>query len=214
MRVVRLARAADANRGAEHGVHGARASCWRSRSSSDFGLRDWLDEGRWDRLALHLFPLRRAYAALGVAAERPAGLVQPSAVSRRARCCSWSCWSCWRSTAARLHYLGLSLRALAVRRASAIPQLLDTVAAMTLNGALFYVAGSALDAARLRAVRRSRRGSSSRIAPFALLHPLGYLVRTRRVLAADRLALCGRLRSASCCSASAASAAASTTPAC
>lgn len=57
------------------------------------------------------------------------------------------------------------------------PRLLDTIAAMTVNGALFYVAASLLTrygtdqsaaAARLRFT----------IAPFALLHPLGYLVRT------------------------------------
>jgi hypothetical protein len=57
------------------------------------------------------------------------------------------------------------------------PKLLDTVAAMTINGAPFYAAGAAL----------VRRGSDQAqaaapflfaIAPFALLHPLGYLVRT------------------------------------
>jgi hypothetical protein len=57
------------------------------------------------------------------------------------------------------------------------PRLLDTVAAMTLSGALFYAAGSAL----------MRRGSEQAraaadllfvITPFALLHPIGFLVRT------------------------------------
>ena len=75
-----------------------------------------------------------------------------------------------------MHYLGLSLRAFQSASVSD-PALLDTVTAMTINGAVFYVAASALE----------RRGSEQAriaapllfsIAPFALLHPLGYLVRS------------------------------------
>ena len=38
--------------------------------AADFGLRSWIDTGRWDLLALHLSPLVAIYTALGVAAER------------------------------------------------------------------------------------------------------------------------------------------------
>ena len=57
------------------------------------------------------------------------------------------------------------------------PRLLDTVAAMTVNGALFYAAASLL-------IRHGTALSGAAaqflfvVAPFALLHPLGYLVRT------------------------------------
>jgi len=75
-----------------------------------------------------------------------------------------------------MHYLGLSLRGFQSTGVSD-PLLLDTVTALTVNGAVFYLAASALE----------RRGSEQAriaapllfaIAPFALLHPLGYLVRT------------------------------------
>jgi serine/threonine protein kinase len=143
---------------------------------SDFGLRSWLVNGRWDLAALHLFPLVAGYAALGALAER----------SDR----SWFSRPLYLGSAAllvvllellaldgrALHYLGLSLRTFQAPTVSD-PLLLDTLAAMTLNGVVFYLAGATLD----------RRGSEHvrvaapllfTIAPFAMLHPLGYLVRT------------------------------------
>src|SRR5207244_346491 len=38
--------------------------------AGDFGLRSWIEDHRWDLLALHLAPLVAAYAALGAAADR------------------------------------------------------------------------------------------------------------------------------------------------
>ena len=145
--------------------------------ASDFGLREAFDEGRWDRLALRLFPLVLCYALLGAVMERSA---RP-----------WFSRPLYLGSAALLvavmellaldgrafqHLGGLSLAPLQPPDVSA-PRLLDTVAAMTLNGALFYAAASGL----------TRRGSEQvmpaarflfAIAPFALLHPLGFLVRT------------------------------------
>ena len=37
---------------------------------SDLGLRSWLEDGRWDLLALHALPLVAVYAGLGALAER------------------------------------------------------------------------------------------------------------------------------------------------
>ena len=145
--------------------------------ASDFGLRAAIEDERWDRLALRLLPLVAAYAALGAAAEstgrpwfsRP--LYLGSAVS----------------FVLVLELLALDGRALQhLGGFSLAPwqspgvsnvNLLDTVAVMTMNGAAFYAVGAAL----------LRRGSDQAqvtapfffaIAPFALLHPLGYLVRT------------------------------------
>lgn len=144
---------------------------------SDFGLRAAFEEGRWDAIALWLFPLVGAYGAVGFAMERTA---RP-----------WFSRPLYLGSAAllvvvlellaldgrALHYLGgLSLAPFQSAGVSD-PRLLDTVAAMTINGALFYAAASAL----------TRRGSEQArgaahllfaIAPFALLHPLGFLVRT------------------------------------
>jgi serine/threonine protein kinase len=143
---------------------------------SDFGLRDWLEEGHWDRLALHLFPLVAAYAAIGVAAER----------TRRV----WLSRPAYTASAVMLvavlellalngrmfSHLGLSLTALQPAGVSD-RTLLDTVAAMTLNGALFYVVAAAVDRRRGDPARVAARFLFT-IAPFAMLQPLGWLVKT------------------------------------
>jgi serine/threonine protein kinase len=142
--------------------------------ASDFGLRTWIEDGRWDRVALALFPLVPAYAGLGTLAERTgrAWLSRPSylggalllvvvlellALDGRA-----------------FHYLGLTLAPL--RPGASDPALLDTIAAMTTNGIAFYALAALIH-------RRSDHLQPTAhllftIAPFAMLHPLGYLVRT------------------------------------
>ena len=143
---------------------------------SDFGLRQWWDAGLWDKLALHLLPLVAIYGALGLAGERtnrpwfsrPAYLggalllviaLELLALNGRA-----------------LHYLGLSLHGYQPSTVSD-PLLLDTLAAMTVNGVIFYVAAAALNRRDSDHVRVAAQLLFT-IAPFALLHPLGYLVRT------------------------------------
>jgi serine/threonine protein kinase len=144
---------------------------------SDFGLRAAIEDGRWDRVALRLFPLVAAYAALGAAAERTG---QP-----------WFSRPLYLGSAA-LFVVVLELFALDGRMLQRLGgfslapwqspkvsdlNLLDTVAAMTINGALFYAAASVV-------LRRGTAQSQPAaqllfvIAPFALIHPLGYLVRT------------------------------------
>jgi hypothetical protein len=144
---------------------------------SDFGLRAALLHQRWDRIALRFFPLVAAYAVLGTVAEqtgrpwfsRPlylggavllAFLLELFALDGRA-----------------LQHLGGFSLAPWQSAGVSNPNLLNTVAVMTINGVLFYAAGAAL----------IRNGSDQAqvaapfffaIAPFALLHPLGYLVRT------------------------------------
>ena len=143
---------------------------------ADVGLREWLEDGRWDLLAIHMFPLVAAYSALGAASER----------TRR----SWFARPQYLAAATMLvlvlellalngrtfQYLGLSLEGWQVRAVSN-RKLLDTLAAMTLNGICFYLVADLLN----------RRGSELTVAaaqflftlaPFAMLQPLGYLVRT------------------------------------
>jgi serine/threonine protein kinase len=141
---------------------------------SDFGLRSWIENEQWDRLSLALFPLVVGYAAIGVAAERTGRpwLSRPSylggalllvfvlellALNGRA-----------------FHYLGVTLAPL--QPGASDPLLLDTIAALTINGGIFYVLAVALH-------RRSDQVQTSAhvlftLAPFAVLHPLGYLIRT------------------------------------
>jgi hypothetical protein len=143
---------------------------------SDFGLRQWLEDLRWDRLALHVFPLVAAYAAAAVASERTSRpwLSRPLYVA--AALLFVVLLELLALDGREFGYLGIALSRLQATPA-ANPTLLDTLAAMTLNGALFY----------LLAVSLSNRGSDHMrlaarmlftIAPFALLQPVGYLVRT------------------------------------
>ena len=45
------------------------ASVFAVAVAADFGLRTWMEDGRWDLLALHLAPLIVAYAGMGAAAD-------------------------------------------------------------------------------------------------------------------------------------------------
>ncbi len=144
---------------------------------SDFGLRAAIEERRWDRLAVRLFPLVVAYAIGGAVAEKTARLW----FSRPLYFGSAALFVC----VLELYALdGRALRqlggfSLAPWQSSSVsnPTLLDTVAVMTLNGAIFYAIAD-------RLVRFGSRQAQAAahllfaLSPFALLHPLGELVRT------------------------------------
>jgi hypothetical protein len=143
---------------------------------SDFGLRSWIIGARWDQLALHAAPLVAVYAGLGATAER--------------RGWPWLAHPLYVSSAVLLvlvlellaldgrlfELLGLSLQAFQAPTVTS-RVLIDTLAAMTLNGLAFYAVAATIE----------RRGSPQQgvaarllftISPFAVLQPLGYLVRT------------------------------------
>ena len=126
---------------------------------SDFGLRAAIEEGRWDRLAVSLFPLVAVYALLGAAAERTGGRGSAGRCTWEAPCCSCSCWSSWRSTDARCSTWAGS-RSRRGSRGGQQSALLDTVAVMTINGVMFYAAGPRSCGAD-RSRRRQRRRSCS-----------------------------------------------------
>lgn len=144
--------------------------------AADFGLRTAIEAERWDGVAVRFFPLVLAYVAMARAGER----------SRRP----------WFSTpsylaAALLFVVVMELLALEGRGLQRLglslapwqspdvsdPTLLDTIAAMTVNGVLFYGVGSFV-ARHGGAIANGAAQLLFAIAPFALLHPLGYLVRT------------------------------------
>jgi serine/threonine protein kinase len=143
---------------------------------ADAGLRSWLVDGRWDRLALHAFPLVAGYAAVGFAAERTGRTWLARPPYQAAAVVLVLVLELLALDGRTFHYLGFSLQGFQNREVSN-PLLLDTLAAMTLNGLCFYLVAESLE----------RRGSELQahaarflfvIAPFALLQPLGYLVRT------------------------------------
>ena len=142
---------------------------------TDFGLRSWLVQGSWDLLALHALPLVAVYGVLGTGAE--------------ARGWPWLARAPYIASAVLLivvlellaldgrtfHYLGFSLQAFQSGRVSQ-PLLLDTLAAMTVNGLAFYGI-AALVEQRGTALQSVASRLLFTIAPFAMLQPLGYLVR-------------------------------------
>ena len=143
---------------------------------SDFGLRAAVDAGRWDRVAARFFPLVAAYALLGLAAERQGRpWFSPPAYSAAA-VLFVIVLELFAFDGRALQHVGISLAPWQSADVSS-PTLLDTIVVMTLNGVIFYLAGSQL--AR-RGTERAKGAAQFlyAIAPFALLHPLGYLVRT------------------------------------
>ena len=143
--------------------------------TADFGLRGAIEDRRWDLVALRLLPLAVVHGALGYGSER----VRRAWLSRPLYLAAAVVFVLVMELLALdgrlLQHLGLTLAAWQ-RPDVSDPTLLDTIAAMTVNGALFYGAASLL-------LRHGSAGAAPAahllvvIAPFALLHPLGYLVR-------------------------------------
>jgi len=140
---------------------------------TDLGLREWLEEGRWDLLALYLTPLLAVNAGLGFGMDR----------SRRA----WLATPLYLGGALLLvvilellaldgrafAYLGLSMDRFQPAEI-ADPTLLDTLAAMTLNGLVFYGTGSLVDRFGSEVAHAAARLLFA-LSPFAVLEPLFYL---------------------------------------
>lgn len=139
---------------------------------ADFGLRDWLENGEKDRLALHMAPLILIYAGAAFLLEH------------RAR--PWFARPAFGASALMLvvvldllaldgkmfQHLGISMNPLQPPDVPD-PTLLPTLAALALNGVLFY----------LTALAAERYGTSAMtsaaqllfvVAPFSLLEPLAY----------------------------------------
>jgi hypothetical protein len=144
--------------------------------AGDFGLRSWIEDGRWDLLALHLSPLIAGYAALGAAAERQGRGWLSRPLYRGAALLLLILMELLALNGRTFHYLGFSLEAWQSPKVSDA-HLLDTVAAMTLNGLGFY-AIAALLRRRGTELTAGAAGLLFASSPFALLQPLAYLVRT------------------------------------
>jgi serine/threonine protein kinase len=143
---------------------------------SDFGLRSWLVDGRWDLLAVHAFPLVIFYAGLGIYAEREhrPWFARPAYVAGAVLIVA--VMELLALNGRTFYYLGVSLQSMQSADVSD-RRLIDTLAAMTLNGVGFYALAAALDrhGTELRATATRLLFTLS---PFAILQPLGYLVRT------------------------------------
>jgi hypothetical protein len=146
--------------------------------TADFGLRSWVVHDRWDLLALHLSPLIVVYAGLGAAAERVERAWLSRPLYRGAALLLIVLLELLAFNGRLFQYLGFSLQAWQPAGVSD-PRLLDTLAAMTLNGFCFYAIAVVLRR-RGTALMAGAAGLLFAVSPFAVLQPLAYLVRTNQ----------------------------------
>lgn len=139
----------------------------------DFGLRRFLDDGRYDLVALSLVPLVVFNTLFGRSAERrdQAWLAKPLFVA--AALLTVVVLELLALDGRALSYLGISLAGWAPAKIDD-PTLLATVVAMTLNGVLIYWLGTNLDRRRTTS-REPAAMLLLTLSPFVLLEPLAYL---------------------------------------
>jgi hypothetical protein len=144
---------------------------------SDFGLRTWYDEARWDLLALHLLPLVPVYVAAGLALER-AGFPWFGRPLYTAAAVLLIVTLELLALDGRLFYYltGMTPALQAVDVSDKL--LLDTVVALSLNGVVFYLVGSLADI-RGTALMKPAAWLLFTVSPFAILEPLAYLSQTK-----------------------------------
>ena len=143
---------------------------------ADLGLRDWIEQTRFDRLALHVLPLVAAYAVLGQAAERSGRGWLARPLFAGAVLVFVLALELLTLEGRAFEYLHLSMRRFQ-RPDVSDPLLLDTLTAMTIAGVVFYLTA--------RAIARHGSDLKSRAAwilfslsPFAMLAPFAWLVRS------------------------------------
>jgi hypothetical protein len=143
---------------------------------SDAGLRDWLESGRFDRIALRLWPLVAIYAGLGAALERRRApwFARPLYVAAVATLVA--VLDLLALDGRTLQYVGLPLQAFNPKAVSD-PVLIDTVVALTLNGVAFYAIASIIERHGTDVAALAGQ-SLFVIAPFSMLEPLAYLTRS------------------------------------
>jgi len=142
---------------------------------ADAGLRSWIEHGEYDQVALHIAFLVAVYAAAGVWLERSGRpwFARPLCVA--AGLSLVTVLDLLALNGRMFEYLHVSLRS--IQPNDDHPLLLDSLTALTMNGALFYLTASAIE----------RFGSAAAapaalllfaIAPFSMLEPLAYLSET------------------------------------
>jgi hypothetical protein len=143
---------------------------------TDFGLRAWFEELELDLLALHLAPLVVAYAALGLVLERRGCLWFAQPVYVAAALTLLGVLDLLALDGEMFRYLGVSLVRLQPDDVTS-ERLMDTVAALTLNGMVFYATAGLIEG-RGSDVMASAGRVLFVLAPFSTLEPLAYLVET------------------------------------
>lgn len=143
---------------------------------ADAGLRTWLEQAQWDRVALHLMPLVPVYMALGYGLERAGRPWFGRPLYTGAGVLFVVVLELFALDGRMFHYLGLSMRTLQPGTVTDV-LLLDTLAALSLNGLCFYAAASLADR-HGSALLKPAAWLLFTLSPFAVLEPLAYLSHT------------------------------------
>lgn len=143
----------------------------------DFGLREWFEDEHFDRLALHLWPLALAYAALGAVTERTGRRWFVPPLYGAAALVLVAVLDLLALDGRTFQYLGLSMQPYQTATVKD-PTLLDTLAALTLNGLVFYLFASLVDRYGSELMKVPAAWLLFTISPFSSLEPLGYLSET------------------------------------
>jgi len=145
--------------------------------TTDLGLRTWLDEGRWDLLGAHLVPLVVLFAGLGRATERWGRSWLASPLYVGAAVLYAAILELEAMDGRLFSHLGFTLAGLQPEGVDD-PILLDTLAAMTVNGLLIYTVGSSLERWGGALARPAARVLLL-VSPFAILEPIAWLNHTQ-----------------------------------
>jgi hypothetical protein len=143
---------------------------------ADAGLRAWFEEERWDALALHLMPLVPVYAGAALWCDHSGRPWFGRPFYTAAGVLFIAVLELFALDGRMLHVLHLSLQPWQPEGVSN-PVLLDTLAAMSFNGLVFYVAASVADRHGSELVKPAAWILFT-VAPFAVLEPLARLSQT------------------------------------
>jgi len=143
---------------------------------ADFGLRGWFEDGEFDLFALHLAPLVAVYAALAAWFERDRATWFARPLYVGAAVTLLLVLDLLALDGEMFRHLGPSLSPLNPPDVSD-PLLIDTVAALSLNGVLFYLVAELVER-RGTEIMASAGHLLFILSPFSMLEPLGYLSAT------------------------------------
>jgi serine/threonine protein kinase len=143
---------------------------------ADVGLRQWIEDQRFDRLAVHLSPMIAVYGAAAAALERSGRPWFGRPLYLAAAVLFVAVLELLALDGRELGYLGFSLQHLQGPDV-AQPALIDTLTAMTINGVAIYAAASALERYGSELTQSAARLLFT-ISPFAMIQPVGYLSKT------------------------------------
>lgn len=143
---------------------------------TDLGLREWLEDGRWDLLSSYLVPLLLVGALLGIATDRRRAAYLATPLYLGAAGLFVLVLELAALDGRELAHLGITLAGLQPEGVEH-PALLDTLGAMTFNGLLVYLTAIAVERYGSETGRKAAHLLLV-VSPFLVLEPIAYLSET------------------------------------